>query len=630
MQIPFKGTETKEINDIRYPHVFAVQGYSYIFTIRPSCPFWRLSLRFTTDPKGQTSNSRNFRYNDPQIKHLEVCVGVRDSEWHSPNILKLQEYHISDTHSVYYTSEQYYENSEVTVSVAQAGEGFLKIILTSENIQFENVIDIKFSRVFELYGWADFLAFDIICNVKMELTPLRIELPPVRALSEQETWLDVGKRSVFFGGNNSGKTSVLFAACNAFYSQLIYSIDYLGLNRIHSVTSYDFQLEAQHEQNRKQKQRQNRRKRVENDDPNVPFDWMEELALQDDETRSKILEWINTHFEGWIFQEIKTGKFVTGIRPVVNGLEPVNQGSGAKAVLPIVMQLYNPEITILAIDEPEMGLEPRMQKTLMTAIKNASEGTNGFPVTRILLATHSHLFLDRSQPDNNFNVCKNKGQVIIERIHTTVELQQAAYNMLGSSPSDLFFPGNIVIVEGLSDFIFLDAIYKIGISTGKFINNVTFHYLDGYEKLSHAQEAIVQMLKTQSYSPVYRNRICGIFDQPFKNSALLDAIREFCSDIEKNRFILLEKPAIEFYYPVDAVNEIFGTTLDITEYSNEVMKFTNSISKKHPYQGIILNQKLTKVEFANLVVQKMNATGIEQIDFSIMNLLTKADRLAFN
>jgi hypothetical protein len=64
----------KENNDARAKIVFPIAGYDYTIKVFPKCKYWRLGLRFSTDYRGLTGISLKNRYNDKQVKHLEICV----------------------------------------------------------------------------------------------------------------------------------------------------------------------------------------------------------------------------------------------------------------------------------------------------------------------------------------------------------------------------------------------------------------------------------------------------------------------------------------------------------------------------------------------------------------------------
>src|ERR1051326_2511563 len=63
-------------------------------------------------------------------------------------------------------------------------------------------------------------------------------------------------------------------------------------------------------------------------------------------------------------------------------------GTGARSLLLVIMALIHPGYITILIDEPELFLEPRLQKALRDLfVEKATE-------KRIVVATHSHLFLN--------------------------------------------------------------------------------------------------------------------------------------------------------------------------------------------------------------------------------------------
>jgi predicted ATPase len=632
--VTLKNTGETEINDVLVNNKYFLEGYEHNFYIRPKTKYWRLGLRFNFNGIG-SSRSLNQRYNDSQVRHLEVCVGTRENDqWQNPDLIQLQQYHIPDASNTLYSSKGYEEGWEVLLTVRKQNnkpDRIEAIISFGSQIHKSSNLNIGFLEVFEVFAWADFIDFELECEVMPKFTPLKIDLNTIKAISNQKLTISVDDLAVFFGKNNSGKTSVLVGACNSFMNKNHFIMDYLGLNRIHTESTYKYELEDLDKYQRDDQQRENRKRRSGNSvGQNQSFDWLEELALQDPETREKIITWMNEYFETWSFEEIKKSRYSSGLEVKVNNVSPLEQGTGAKAVLSLIIQLFNPHVTLLAIDEPELGLEPRMQKIVFQAIKQASRGANGFPLKRVLLATHSHLFLDRRDIRNNFSIQKVEGVVNITQLKEAEELHTATYKLLGSNPSDLFFPSNVIIVEGRSDRIFLNGIYQLGKRQGLFISeNLAFHFLDGYDKLKVGSEAIAQMLKTQSYVPVYRERICGLFDRPHRKGKLLQEVQDLFNDSNKERFVVLDKPAIEFYYPLAAINEAFNTSLTIEEYERIVQQYLDGVQEKPPYTGNFLGEEISKVTLAEKIIQHLNLRDLTSIDPTILAILKTADDLAF-
>jgi predicted ATP-dependent endonuclease of OLD family len=123
------------------------------------------------------------------------------------------------------------------------------------------------------------------------------------------------------------------------------------------------------------------------------------------------------------------------------------QGSGIRGALPILAALTNPNVSVILIDEPELSLEPRLQKVLRDILIDESERKV------IVVATHSHLFVRRDDIAANQRITPNieRTEAVVTTLSEPRELYDVVFRLLGSSTEDLFFPANYVIVEGASD-----------------------------------------------------------------------------------------------------------------------------------------------------------------------------------
>ena len=313
---------------------------------------------------------------------------------------------------------------------------------------------------------------------------------------------------------------------------------------------------------------------------------------------------------------------------MIDNILPSQQGTGSRAILPVLIKLLNPTIKILCIDEPELGIEPKTQKRLFELIKKVSKGEDGLPKKKIVISTHSHLFVDKDDYQNNFKVTKESGVVTFSQIVDNVELQNSVFSLLGNDPSDLFFPSNILLVEGKSDEVFMRRLYELMIVAGQTVKkNIAFHYCGGYDKADYAVEAVVQMLKTQGYMPIYKNKICGLFDKPTQNSKLVDEVRAFVNDTSKDRFILLDQEAIEFYYPLEAVRKTLG---DTTITSGQIETETKKFLQQYKSQGkgdYFTFKDIKKVDLATRI--SLNIDTLTGIDSRIIGLIKKCVDMAF-
>src|SRR5919197_3957574 len=112
------------------------------------------------------------------------------------------------------------------------------------------------------------------------------------------------------------------------------------------------------------------------------------------------------------------------------------QGSGLRSLLPILAAITDRGLVALLIDEPEVSLEPRLQKALRDLLVEATNDSRS-----IVVATHSHLFINRQVVESTQIVGRTEGRTTVETVSSREELYDLTFDMLGSSTEDLFFRG---------------------------------------------------------------------------------------------------------------------------------------------------------------------------------------------
>jgi putative ATP-dependent endonuclease of OLD family len=132
--------------------------------------------------------------------------------------------------------------------------------------------------------------------------------------------------------------------------------------------------------------------------------------------------------------------------------------SGERELLTYLFAIFalNVRDALIVVDEPELHLHPRWQKTLLQLFARLAISTGN----QFLLATHSPTFVS---PDSIQFVSRvfSRGQ----RSHilrlTTASLPDAKHllNIVNSQNNEgIFFADEVVLVEGLSDRIFFEAV----------------------------------------------------------------------------------------------------------------------------------------------------------------------------
>jgi ABC-type hemin transport system ATPase subunit len=215
------------------------------------------------------------------------------------------------------------------------------------------------------------------------------------------------------------------------------------------------------------------------------------------------------------------------------------QGTGLRGAFPILAALTHPRIQAVLIDEPELSLEPRLQKVLRDILIETSE-------TRIIVvATHSHLFLRRDVIEAN-QVIERTGpnEISLRTLSDRAELLDLTFDLLGSSTEDLFFPGNYVIVEGASDQEILAKVLDL---LGRPSPSIKVLAARGIDSVRDAVEAVyrasVPLIVNDS---PYARRVVALIDQPSKPEAEnLVKLKNTLGD----RLYTLDQPSIEEYLP---------------------------------------------------------------------------------
>ncbi len=214
------------------------------------------------------------------------------------------------------------------------------------------------------------------------------------------------------------------------------------------------------------------------------------------------------------------------------------QGSGLRSLLGILAALTDTQISVLLIDEPELSLQPALQRILRSILLEASD------TKRILIATHSHLFLNRLDPSSNLLVQRQGRIVSLSPIAAEEQLYDLTFELLGNAIEDLFFPGNFLVVEGSSDQIIVEkvrALLTIGASKVRVLSAT------GVDNVPATVEAICKMLvPVVTRDSPYARKVVTLIDRPSDPSP--HAVEEL-RRVLGPRLFELSAPSIEEYVP---------------------------------------------------------------------------------
>lgn len=250
---------------------------------------------------------------------------------------------------------------------------------------------------------------------------------------------------------------------------------------------------------------------------------------------------------------------------------------------------------VFLIDEAELHLHPSAQRSLKKALGDIVE--NG---GQIFINSHSSVFaVDEFENQFVYEVHKENGISSMKKIITEQEKLDAIYNMLGGSPADLLLPRNFLIVEGQSEYHFLQRIIERFYSEEA--KNIKIIFARGdIERQFDVYYKIAEIYTPLHTNGVYREKVVFLLDKP-NNSQLAsyDMFKEVHDWlIEGEHLNTLEYETLEEAYPGNWKKE-----RDEIDYKEKV-----------PYAIEVAN-KLTESEF-----QK----GMPTVYNALMKVISKA------
>ncbi len=120
------------------------------------------------------------------------------------------------------------------------------------------------------------------------------------------------------------------------------------------------------------------------------------------------------------------------------------EGAGYQALFNL-LRLVEMGGQIVAVEEPENHMHPRMQKTLVHAINNLISSEK-----QIFLSTHSPFIFNMAHFSSIWSLYSDGIESKIQNVSTQEDISDVLHK-LGIKPSDLLFANGILIVEGPTD-----------------------------------------------------------------------------------------------------------------------------------------------------------------------------------
>ncbi len=267
-----------------------------------------------------------------------------------------------------------------------------------------------------------------------------------------------GGLAVLTGGNNSGKSAYLKTTIENL------NMLYVGINRFYSFHYINVQQNPEQElQQLYQNHRQQKQQEYSNFEQSF-FSPMSAITRLKDKQRSLLFSTFSELFgqAASVASEDPLNEFANRYVSIDGDSLSVTS-SGTRLFLGILAALMDDRFSTVAIDEPELGLSPPLQRRLADIIIGARPLKEKlFPhKPNILLSTHSHHFLDKARPSNNWVVEREGNNITARQCSGLAELHDIQFRLLGNDLGSLFLPDVVYFVEGETDKKYLEKVISL-------------------------------------------------------------------------------------------------------------------------------------------------------------------------
>jgi predicted ATPase len=356
--------------------------------------------------------------------------------------------------------------------------------------------------------------------------------------------------TVLSGANNSGK-SLTLRSLKATLGRTAY---FVGTNRFYHVYHFSSALRAQNELDQFESTFQSHfNDESHNHEQNV-FDLARIITGLSDRRRNDLFrlcgDLIGNEFA---MKKVEEDNDLSPRYIDMDGQNLSVSSTGTRLIMTILGLCMDERFASVLIDEPELGLSPKVQTALSAFFQDADERKKYFPhLQRIYLATHSHLFLARSDITSNYIVSKEEKRIFLNRIADISDFHRLQFNLLGNAFESMFFPSAILVVEGKTDHAYIDRVIQMRFR-GRRVTVIPGSG-DVKRKVYGLREAFGEFDK----SPL-RSRLFIVLDK-IHQPGLEDELVKM--GILRPNIVVWMKNGIEYYYPPEILAGIFACSVD--------------------------------------------------------------------
>jgi predicted ATPase len=352
-----------------------------------------------------------------------------------------------------------------------------------------------------------------------------------------------GMRHILTGVNNSGKSAYLKQTVDQ-PGKL-----YIGVNRFYSFHHLQFYNNDVNELNQFYQNLQNTKQQAFQNFEGAFFNAATALTRLTNQRRDVLFETFSSLFGQKIEVRAENPDNEFSNRYVAVDDDSLSvTSSGTRLFLGLLAALMDERFHLVAIDEPELGLSPPLQRRLSDIVLKREHNEKLFPhQPNIILVTHSHLFLDKATPQNNWIVSKEDRMISARRCVDFAELHDVQLRLLGNDLGDLFLPHAVMFVEGETDKMYLESVVK------RRLPNMRVVIQDCGGDIAQRLAYWAQTLGDMQISP-YRERTFAVSDRV--EQAGLNRVCDRVGLPERNK-IKWTGNGIEYVYPTSILRSIF-------------------------------------------------------------------------
>lgn len=412
--------------------------------------------------------------------------------------------------------------------------------------------------------------------------------------------------AVLCGRNNCGKSFLL----KTLTQQAGERASFLGPARyqnFHILGSYA-PNRNQRKRSRKHQEFMNQWRHQQENLDNSPFNLQQSIAELSDDKRSQLFEIMQLllgskmELRHTVENNSMSQQYIS-----VNGHNMSFTSSGYRLIASLITSLLDDEYDTFFIDEPELGISPEAQGIFSDFLFNKEIRKKYFGhIKTLVLATHSTIFLDRNQITNNYFVEKEGDVIDVTRVKSISEINRMHFFLLGNRLETLYMPSVIIIVEGKCDYKYINRVINIHFEN----SNVSLIQANGDSRIKEIFNLTKNLFGDIQKSP-YRDRIFAILDSVHGKglTASLEAM-----GLPKGNIITWENNGIEYYYPKQIMQSIYGSSGEVV-IDGDLVKLNGSQYNKNQLAELVVDKMTKETELPKEFVDEF----MEKIAFYLRN-----------